>query len=626
MLALFKAEFIRYRHWAIFGLILQLFVLFYFSKLGPVLEQLNHEVTLIIIIICFTFGFIQMTLHKRKSHWTFLLQRPLKTSKIYLALATAGIMNVLIAVPIPWLVTVIGFDYFTDTIIDMRHYFFALLFAAIGVVFYLMGNFVALNASRAAILTGIGLFIIFQSMSEYILLQSGVTLLIIIYLIHLNIASFKPDFSQPLESRLSMLLLLIPMQMMIVFLLVLSTQVFYHLPKLMLSNHPSDLLVEGTLDYWRDLPVEKRVHELLKGSNIATKNWLARQTELATPDAINIHTRRFNKKGQYPFRDKNFSLDDKENNNLWVFSHDEMLLQGVNKKTGKVVGWLGSKGFLEDIHSAKADDHFTSIPFLLKDRFITTEKTIYFVDFETKALPIKASMPEGEQMIGRPQFTQGYVALVSNKQIYLFDPTDFYEETEAMLPTYSLPHPRELSKIANVDTYAMVDGFLLVYFGQNYHGFDKPGAEIFYAKQGDKVQPIYSKRFEKQNSPILIRHFEYLMSPLLYTLDATINHELAAYPDNKHPIAIVLSGDMPISINISALLLQLLSVGIVLWVSRLIRLNKKITILWVIMAGLIGIPALLSFFFVNKVRGHIFYDNPKKSLPRKPEVISSSNK
>jgi len=605
MLALFKAEFNRYRYWAIFALVQHLFVLSFLAKLGPILEPLNNEVTLLIIVLCFAFGFVQMMLHKRKNHWVFLLQRPLDASKIYLALALAGIMNVLIVVPVAWFVMVIGFDHFTDTIIDMRHYSFGLFLAAIGVFTYLIGSLAALSASRFSVLTGLGLFVVFQSTSEYILLQSSIALMVILYLLYLNIGSFKPDLSQPLKSRLATVMLALPMQMMIVTLLLLSTQLFYHLPKFMLTSNPSELILEGTIDYWQDLPAEERVKFLVKNSNLENKTWLARQAELASSGVINIHTRRFSKKGQYPFRDKSFSMEDKANNNLWVFSHDEMLLQGINKKTGKVVGFVGLNGFIENLSTVHNNDRFNLVPFLLKDRFIVTENTVYMMDFEAKELSVKVNVPNGEKMVGRPQFTEGFVSMVTNNYTYLYEPADMFAHFDLAFPAYSLAHPTEISQISRVDTYAMVDGFLLIYMGNNYYGFDKPGAEIIYAKRDNGIQNIYKMFFEKHNDPVLIRHFEYLISPFLHTLDAMIYHTLKAYPVEEHPLTTVISGVMPSLVNLVALILHLLSIVIVFWLSRLINLDTKKSRLWLIMTGLIGIPALLSFVFINKVKGNI---------------------
>ena len=374
----------------------------------------------------------------------------------------------------------------------------------------------------------------------------------------------------------------------------------------MMASSPSELIVEGTIDYWIDMPVKKRISYLLKDSDVENKTWLGRQAELANSDIISVHTRSFSKKGQYPFRDKSFSLEDNDNNNLWVFSHDNMLLQGVSIKTGKVIGWLGINGFIDTVESATDSDRFNSIPFMLEDRFIATQNTIYFVDFEAKNISIKTNMPDGEYLVGRPTFRENYVSLVSDKQIYLFEPRDFFEEYELATPAYSLPHPKGLSRISAIDTYKMVDGFLLAYYGRNYNGFDKPGVELIYAKQDDKSKTIYNAGFEQQNHPALIRHFEYMMSPLLHTLDATIDYSLRAYPNVKNPFVLAYTRDIPVSVNVGILILHILSISIVLWISRLIRLEQKKIILWVILTVLIGLPALLSFFFLNNVRGNIF--------------------
>jgi hypothetical protein len=599
MKTLFKAEFVRYRHWAFLCLLAQLSMFVFFAKLKPVIEPLNDELTLIIIILCFGFGALQMLLHKRKNQWAFLLQRPLPQGQIYVALACAGLVNVIIAVPLGWLINVLAFELFTGTIIDARHYTFGLFLAAIGSISYLIGNLVALNASKAAILSGVGLFVFLQNLSEYLWLQTAAALLIIAYLFYLNKASFKPDLLLPLKRERAITLFIIPMQMMLVVMLVTLAQVMYHVPNYLLNDKQTS---ESKADNWTELLAPDKVAYLLKDSDLVNKESLGRQAQLADNDVINIHTRSFSKPGQYPFRDEHYTLVDEENNNIWIFSHDLMLLQGVNINTREVIGWIGKSGFLTELDSVVEQDTFEGVPFMLENRFIATKQQIFEVDFDANELYLKVTLDEHEQLIGAPSFKSQYIALVTTTHIYLYDSLTFYSQYGEQTPAYSLVHPSPLNQMDSVTSYVMVDGFLLVYQGLEYHGFDAPGAEIIYAQRDGNISSLYKYHAKAHQYPAVVRHINYVVSPLLHIVDASINHALRAYPQQKQPLYLIISGAMPTSIYVIAIFIQALCLCIIVYVIGRFKVTSGISLLWRIVVGAIGLPALLSFFLIYKMK------------------------
>jgi hypothetical protein len=624
MLALFKAEFIRYRKWAILLLIAQLILWLYMSKISVLLDANNarvNAVQLLLLISSLAFGLVQMHLHKRKNHWTQLLQRPLASGKIYLALAGAAVVNILIAVPLAWLLVVVGFDSFTTTVVDQRHYDFVIFSAGKAILAYLLGSFIILSASRGAVLLAILLLVFFLPTSQNLWLVFSAMAVIICYLAYLNFISFKPALAEHPKSGLATLLMAVPMQVMIVHLLVFSSVIFYHIPRAIIGDHPAMVQSEGTYDYWRNsVPQEERIGYFLKDTGNENNAWYGNQAQLAQFNTINTIAIDFAKKGQLHTSDGKYSLNHKSSQSLWIFSHDKMLLQGTDNTSGIIVGWLGQQGFINSTDTVSDADRFTHIPYLLQDKFILTDNTIYQVDYNEKTLSVKSQMQGDERFIGLPQFNQTHVTLVSTEQTYIFEREDFFEEFEIAVPSYELPHPVSLDQISLIESYRLVDGFILSYMGYNYHGFDRPGAEIFYAQLEGNIEKIHNIKFKQHNYPDLIRHLGYIASPLYYPLYRSFFHMGESTAVMQSSAIEVYSRKMPMSVNISVAILQLFSAISVFFLAKRSLLNKRSQFVWTIMTAVVGLPALLSFFLLNKVGGvHIVPNKGSTPVVSKPE-------
>lgn len=606
MLALFKAEFIRYQKWAVLLLLLQLMLWLYLSKISDLLDPNNTRVTivqLLLLISCLAFGLVQMYLHKRKSHWAQLLQRPRPSGKIYLALAAAAIANILIAVPLAWLLVVVGLDSFTNAVVDQRHYAFIPFSTGLAILAYLLGSFIMLSASRGAFMLVILLVPFIVLTNQDLWLIFSVMLAVISYLGYLNFISFKPALTEHPKSRLSTFLIAVPMQMMIVYLIVFSAVIFYHIPQAIIGDHPAMEQLEGTYEYWRkSVPQEERIGYLLKDTESENKAWYGNQAQLAQFNVIDTGIIDFAKEGQLHSNDKQYSLSHNSSRSLWVFSHDEMLLQGSEQGSGKIIGWLGRQGFINTIDKVTDADRFTNVPYLLQDKFIVTENTIFQIDFDDKTLSIKSQMQGGERFVGLPQFNKNHVILVSTEQTYLFDREDFFEEFELAVPTYKLPHPVSLEQISLIESYRLVDGFILSYMGYNYHGFDRPGAEIFYAQLDGQMEKIHQTEFKQHSFPDVIRHLSYIVSPLYYPLYRSFFHMGESTANRQSSIAEIYSRKMPMTVKVCAIILQLLTTITVFIMASRIHLTTKNKLVWTILTAFVGLPALLSFLLLNNVR------------------------
>jgi len=631
MLALFKAEFLHYRKWAIWLLALQAMSWVIVLKLNEYADAsaFDSEITQVLSLFGgFVFGVVQMILATRKNQWTFLLQRPLNSRDIYFAITAASILHIFIAFPFVWLVVVASFDHFTNAVVDIRHYYMAPYLMIYAIATYLIGNLVVLNASRGAILTGFGLLTLHNDFPQFIWLKFLVLTLVIIILFYLNIKSFKADRSQQLKSIVDTALMAIPMQITLVILLTLTTTIFYDIPQKFMGSHPEQQPIEGSYEYWRNIDDEKRIAYLLKDNNLANKQLLSRQTELAEQDTIATFYRAFNRKNQLSFRDNNWYLSDEDSRTVWVFSHDEMLLQGADNFTGKIVGWLGKKGFIAQLTSVNDADRFVSVPSMIKDQFIVTDKSVFQVDFANKRLSVKLKMVDDEHLIGRPEFKKHFVAVVTNKKTYLFDPQAFSQEYEQAVPNFQIPHPTHLDSFSWIESYRMADGFLFTYRGQNYYGFDKPGAEIFYAYANGDVEKIHSKRFNKYSYPEFIRYFDYLISPVIYILRDNIINSYQSLDVTLQSTDVAFTRSWSNAMLLTIILLQLSATIIVLMLARRIRLNQEKTGFWLLMTLFIGIPALLSFLLMNNIRHKVKANssaNIEPSSPLKSNLTSNIN-
>jgi len=614
MLALFKAEFIRYRKWAVLLLIIQLMLWLYLSKISDLLDANNARVTVIQLLLLFSsfaFGLMQMYLHKRKNHWTQLLQRPLVSGKIYISLAGAAIANILIAVSLAWLLVVACLDNFTTTVVDHRHYAFVFFSAGKSIIAYLLGSFIMLSASRGAVMLVILLLVFIVPVNQSLVFIFSSILVIISYLGYLNFISFKADFSQHPKSGISAFLVAVPMQMMTVYLLVISAVIFYHIPLAIIGEHPALEQKEGTYEYWRkSISQEERISYLLKDIENENIKWYGKQAELAQYNVINTEIIDFAKIGQLHSSDKQYSLSHKSSQSLWVFSHDKMMLQGTDQNSGQIIGWLGQQGFIDNIETVSSEDRFTKVPYLLQDKFIVTDQVIFLVDFNEKTLSLKNEMYGNEYLVGLPQFNKSHVTLVSNEKTYLFELEQFFEELELAVPVYELPHPANLDQISLIESYRLVDGFILNYLGYNYHGFDRPGAEVFYAQLEGPLDKIYSTEFEQHSFPDIIRHLGYIASPLYYPLYRSFFHIGESTAIMKNSVVEIYARKMPLSVNISVIFLQILCTLIVFLLVSRSRLGRNKQLGWTVMTAMVGLPALISFFLLNKV-GDISFKREK---------------
>lgn len=605
MLQIFKSEFLRYRIWALLGTLAVLAAYAFAAKLFPFLgapPEMTAVSYLVLVGGSLVFGFVQMMLHKRNNHWTYLIHRPLAAREIFIGLVLAGLLVITLVIALPWLLMVTGIDAFTMTVVDTRHYTYILFMLFCAYTAYLVGTLAALNPSKGSILLAILLLIIMNPRPANDVAQYVPMLVVLAVLFALNVISFKPDLGTHVRRPWAIVLMALPMSYALTYGLALSTTIYYHVPKFIMGTHPDNHPVDGTMEYLWSVTGADSVSYALEGSDHPRADYYVKQAGLAEEGWISTSAWTYPRAGQLHTLDLQYALTPKGTNEIWQFSHDEMLMVGHSGIGQKPLGAIGMRGFLDSVGEAGDEDRFTNVPMMMGETFLVTPDVIYQVNFTERRLDVKHQPSAGEHYIGRPQVGENHVALVTDKHVLMFAPAVMADTYETAEPDYVIAHPVPLENISFIDTYRLVDGYLLVYRGGNFFGFDQPGSMVVHARLGGDTEVINARHYMVQRHPAWIRHFMAMISPVLHLMDnaylSTIEPTNADYISPKE----LLARDYPASICWTAAILMLLSALANGGLSRRHHLGRAQAMTWVVLGAVLSVPAVVAFLLMNPWR------------------------
>jgi len=602
MFELGKSEFIRYQKWAILVCVILLGTFGFISKIKPFLDPVSEQTALIYLLFIsgsFAFGIIQMALHKRVNHWTYLIHRPIKTSHIYFAICCAGIAIIALGFGLPYLIMVTGLDTFGSTIVDTRHYLYVLFIILTCIMSYLIGSLVVLNASWGSALLLIMLVVVLAPQADNDFTQFFPVIFIIAVLLYLNVKSFKPDLSRHLNQPLSLVLLSVPMSFALSFCLILSSTVFYHIPKFIAGNHPDTNPVEGSYRFLWEYDAKEFPAYILENIDTVLAKQMVQQAKLADEEWIDADVWTFPRKGQFYINDKQYSLKHSGTNSVWQFSHDEMLLIGLHKTTGETIGIVGRNGFIENSSEVMDNQRFENVPFLLGEKNFMTKTRIYQVNFDEKLLEVKYQLQDGEHFIGIPQLNAHFVAVATNINILMFDTRTYKNEYLKLTPDYVVPHPVATRFLHGVKSYRLADGYLLTYFNQHHFGYDKPGAEAYYVNLAGEMTLVGSRQFTIYSHPAWIRHLQYLISPVIFASQNIMFHMLEKEDTSHLGLSEIRSIQHPTDVNLIAIFLHFISVLGAILLSRKHKLSASQIATWVSLCAFLSLPALCSMLLLT---------------------------
>jgi len=608
MIYLFKSEFLRYRKWALLAMASLLVAFMFIARLKPFLQAWDEQTLLTMLVMVggsLAFGIVQMYLHKRDNHWTYLIHRPLEPRNICLALLGAGAAAITVAVAIPPLVMILSIDMFSAEIVDVRQYAYVPFMLLASFVGYLIGTLSVLNASKGVILLTSLLALILLPAPASNLLQFLPTVLILSGLLYLNIVSFKPDLGKYFERPVSIILLAVPMMALLMIGVLMSSLATYHIPRFIMGSHPDNNPINGTHAYmWEYSEKDRPAYALETSSHPKAEHFIA-QAKYADVDWISTERVTFGRLGQMSYLDGQYALEPSDTNTIWQFSHDSMLMEGREKANGKPVGVIGKNGFLDEARDATEADVFTSVPFLVGEKFLQTSTALYQVNFEERTLDVKYQAEAGEVFLNPPQFRDDFVALVTDKHILMFDNKAFIDGYEPAVAEYSVPIPAKSENIEHIWTYRMVDGYLLMFSGRHYLGFHRNTVEVVHAKLGGDFERIGLREFPLQRHPQWILFLEEMTSPMMHLMVNSSNNLIEPSNPTFDSVSTIIERQYPTQVYWFAALIHLFGAIFAFFWCRHRKLGKPAVLTWVMLNALFGLPAVFACILMTPFRaGH----------------------
>lgn len=602
MFELYKAEFARYRIWALCGIVVVLGFYGFLQKLKPFLEADMLQITTMNIGLVggsFAFGIVQMILHKRINHWTYLIHRPLEVHKIFMALAGAAMTIITVVVVVPLFIMTAGLDAFTAETVDARHYAYVFQLLLTCFAAYAVGTFSVLNASKGAFLVILMLAAYLMPNPESDFKQFGPALAILVGLFALNFNSFKADLTAHTKEPWAIVMQSSGKILGIVMLFMMASTVFYHLPLFIAGAHPDDHPEDGSYSYMYEYEMGQRPAYVLRNSTHPSADLYAKQAELADQEFFSLDQWTFPRQGQMYVKDKQYALQPRGLNQVWQFSHDEMVMIGRNSKTEEVIGVIGQNGFLDNLESVTEEDRFETVPFMIGESFLETTSHLYQVNFADREMLVKHQPDAGEEYIGRLQINEDYIVIVSDKKSYLFDKVAFIDEFEAAEAEYVVEHPTRPEAMAWVATYRLADGYMMLFSGNDYFANNKPGAAIIHAKLGGESELIHEQRYKYKNHPFWIQHLEFISSPANYIMKNVYLHYIEPAETSNIPFKDIIGNRYGANAWILAGVLQLLAAGLALFWSRRRNLGKAQTVTWTVLGAVYGLPAFVALVLMS---------------------------
>jgi hypothetical protein len=592
---LFKSEVMRYRGWALALAGLHLAVAAFMNRLVDILQQptlVYQYFAMIYVLVGLLFGLYQMGGYRKPNQWLYLLHRPLSPVRVCLALFGASALLLFVVIVLPLLLTVAGADALTARTVDLRHYLLPI--AAFGIAFacYLAGVFAILAPTRLAAVA-----LVLPALA-FITEANGLTVLLMLaaaiaWLAFAATQTFKPDRStfarSPLATTASAALLMVGLYVVLLWTLKLG----FEFGLMALGTHPLNGTAPagGYIETTRVKDSELLRAGLGSGRDEAT-NLLREQVGIAETYGLGPTLTEFPVRNQLT-NIMPLEFDDETVNTRWTFSHDAMLFHGLDLRTRRSEGWLGTQGRIVGVPVDAM--RFDSPPLVIDNKYLVTRDRFYQYEPERGLLHLRARLPGGEVFASAPEKAGRSVVVLSNRALYFYDAAALGRDVAFATPVHRLSLPADLSELGFVNLAELLDGYLVSFvYGRQVHDGGNAARQLLYRVDDDGASRSLHERALGADFTPLFRYKSMLLSPLMYALNRRL--QLAFNTGNplvSPPPALVI-GATPMSVWIAIGLLTLLSLGIAWQRLRQAELSTRQRLAWLLACALIGLPALLA--------------------------------
>ncbi|MCG7532864.1 hypothetical protein MHM98_16150 [Psychrobium sp. MM17-31] len=605
MFDLFKSEFKRFRLVALIAFLVLMSGWIFYGKMLSILNpiEINHFILMLSALGGgIGVGAVQMWLHTRKNHWTYLVHRPMPMAKIHLALSAAAIAIITLGFILPFFMVVTYLDLMTNNAVDLRHYLTSLNMLFIAISAYFITSYVMLSASK---LTVISLWMVTYIISRQNVEASVVIFIALIFAVlsfYMAHNAFKIDRTQLSTKKPMIVLASISMQPLLFVLLIMAQAVYYHLPLAITKSHPSKDLSRDTHFAFERIESLQQFEKIIANSDSPIAQSLARQLPLAQFEYTWLLTKDQTVKGQIFNADRSYSMWTSEMDS-WVFSHDEMVFKGRNFLNDKLVGYLTNQGFVDSLDKVTPQSRFEFVPNIINDQLIYTQNKLFKVDFELQTITKLFQTSADEKLLGKPVNVFDLSILRTNKALLLFDKTDAMTADKLIAPLHRVEYPIAPENRVTVKISQMTDGYLVMFTSDHFYGFERGGSELIYVEHEGQISSIAKIDFDQYHFPRLLTEQFFTLSPVVANvIDFTLGRLLTTPKTAPESMKYFWQRDYPSSIWLFCLGIAVFSALVTFAAVRNLPMSGSNRLLWIALSTIGGLPALIAFFVLNDWR------------------------
>lgn len=587
MIDLFKGELLRFRLWAAVAAIINVVVLGFLSRMVDMAQQplLVYQVFGAVYAVAGALlGMYQMGTYRKPNQWLNLLHRPLHRWQIAGALAGASATLLLLATALPIALVALYQETMTARVVDLRHWLIPLATWLIAVSSYLAGAYAMVGNRRysfAAFLVP-GLLIHAQASGVAML---AVQCVVLAFLAAMLAIAFKPDPAAPSRNPAAVLAVALPVQLgayFLVWMLGYGVELLWTVT----GSHPLNMPAPPKGGYTEaDRAKGKDVLLLGLESSRDPEAALWRE-QVALSDVYTTYPLR-----TLPVQGSMTNISPLEfgdgDNNLWlVYSHDRARFVTRGIRDQRRIGEIG-------VGEEQAAFPGPTMPH--GAIYLYNAHAAYEYDSEQRRVFERFRLPTGEVMASPPEPAGDNIVVLSDRATYFYPGREAMNGLDLLQPLMRVAMPGPVGNLGRMDVIELLDGYLVSYtytWGVWSGELQYPYQQVLRVDGQGNAREV-ARRALSIDLPSLYTNRNTWLSPVLRALSLGAQDLFAA----KDPLR-AKPQSMPMPVLWLAAVCGLLSLLGATWLTGRQRHSPRGRWGWVLLCGVIGLPALVSLWLM----------------------------
>ena len=277
---------------------------------------------------------------------------------------------------------------------------------------------------------------------------------------------------------------------------------------------------------------------------------------------------------------------DGDRNITWVFKHDSMRFVGYGALDKRARGDLG-------VGEAQVAFPAPTMPFAAD--YLYNAHAAYQYDDGQGRVYERMRLPQGEVMASPPEPAGDNLLVLSDRAAYFYPGREAMNGLDLLQPLMRVPMPGEVGNLSRMDVIELLDGYLVSFtytWGVWSSELQHPYQQVLRIDGNGHAREV-ARRNLSQDLPTAYTARIWWLSPVLRTLCLGAQ-DLYAAPDPLRASP----QPMPRSMLWLALACCVVSLLGATWLSARLQLSPRNRWLWVVLCGVVGLPALLALWLM----------------------------